>query len=199
MLQNLSASLEMKGLGYMKYVLLSRMYYIASRRTSEQNLNEWWAEKHQMKLKKQDKISPERTFFNYEEGCLGLPYRNLANPCSLYLVKWELPGKPVFPALFSQVHRHKRTENRETAAPQDILQMLGTEAEATNSALVSAVVSNTVSVVHAEQRGFGKARGSGGSLVGKKRFPSQSNGNEEKLMADAEILQSSDPKRQKEM
>lgn len=27
MLQNLSASLEMKGLGYMKYLLLSRMYY----------------------------------------------------------------------------------------------------------------------------------------------------------------------------
>jgi hypothetical protein len=36
---------------------------------------------------KENKISLGRTFFNYEEGCLGLPYRNLANPCSLYLVK----------------------------------------------------------------------------------------------------------------
>lgn len=98
-LQNLSASLEMKGLGYMKYRLLSWKYSVAGGRTSEQNLNEWWAEKHQMKLKKQNKISHERTFFNYEEGCLGLPNRNLANPCSLYLVKWELPSKPFFSCL----------------------------------------------------------------------------------------------------
>ncbi|MXQ82644.1 hypothetical protein E5288_WYG009638 [Bos mutus] len=33
-----------------------------------------------------------------------------------------------------QVHRHKRTENRKAAAPQDVLQILGTEAEAMNSA-----------------------------------------------------------------
>ena len=89
----------MKGLGYMKYRLLSWMYSVAGGRTSEQNLNEWWAEKHQMKLKKLNKISHERTFFNYEAGCLGLPDRNRATPCSLYLVKWELPGKPFFSCL----------------------------------------------------------------------------------------------------
>lgn len=63
--------------------------------------------------------------------------------------------------------------------------MLGTEAEARDSALVS--------VVCAEQRGLGKARGERGMLGGKKGFPSQSNSNEEKLMADGEILQSPDP------
>jgi hypothetical protein len=48
-----------------------------------------------MRLKNENKISPERTFFNYE-GCLGLPDRNLANPGSLDLGEWQLLGKLVF-------------------------------------------------------------------------------------------------------
>lgn len=131
--------------------------------------------------------------FNYEEGCPGLSCRNLANPCSLYLVKMSTTWKAFFPALLSQVHRHKRTETREAAATQDTLQMQRTEAEAMPSAPVSAVAANAAAVVHAEQRLLGKTRESAGSLVGKKWFLSQSNGNEEKLMEDAEILQSSDP------
>lgn len=58
---------------------------------------------------------------------------------------------------------------------------------------MSAVASDAVSVVCAQQRGLGKTRESGRSLVGKKQFPSQSRGSEEKPMAHADILQSSDP------
>lgn len=94
---------------------------------------------------------------------------------------------------YSQVHRHKRAENRKAAAPQDVLPMLGTEAEATNSALVSVVASDAISAARASQRGLAKTRGSGRSLVGKTQFPSQSSGIEEKPMAHADILQSSDP------
>lgn len=57
--------------------------------------------------------------------------------------------KAVFPALLFRVQRHKGTENREAAAPPDIPQMLGTETEATDSALVRVVASNMVSVVFA--------------------------------------------------
>lgn len=52
-------------------------------------------------------------------------------------------------------------------------------------------------IVHAKQKNLGKARGEWGKLGGKKRFPSQSNSNEEKHMADEEILQSPELKKKK--
>lgn len=54
--------------------------------------------------------------------------------------------KAVFPALLTQVHRHKKTENREAATSGDTLQMLGREAEAKDSALVNLLASNTAAL-----------------------------------------------------
>lgn len=79
-----------------------------------------------MRLNKKNKISPERTFFNYKEGCLGLPDRNLANPGSLDLGEWQLPGKPVSLHQFLRSRDIKGAGDREVIA-HGILKMTGIE------------------------------------------------------------------------
>lgn len=67
--------------------------------------------------------------------------------------------KAMFPALLFQVQRQKGTENREAEHHQSSCKRQQQRQEATDPALVSVVASNMVSVVPAEQRGSGKARG----------------------------------------
>lgn len=98
----------MKGLGDMKYRLLSQMYN-TGRNTPAWNLNEWWAEKRRMRLKEENRISHERTFFNYEEGCLGLPGRNLCKSWFFRPGRMAAAYKVGSPDSVSQVQRHKRS------------------------------------------------------------------------------------------
>lgn len=98
----------MKGLGDMKYRLLSQMYN-TGRNTPAWNLNEWWAEKRRMRLKEENRISHERTFFNYEEGCLGLPGRHLCKSWFFIPGRMAAAYKVGSPDSVSQVRRHKRS------------------------------------------------------------------------------------------
>lgn len=101
----------MKGLGDMKYLLLSQMYN-TGRNTPAWNLNEWWAEKHRMRLKEENRISHERTFFNYEEGCLGLPGRNLCKSWFFRPGRMAAAYQVCSPDSVSQVRRHKKELRR---------------------------------------------------------------------------------------
>lgn len=98
----------MKGLGDMKYLLLSQMYN-TGRNTPAWNLNEWWAEKRRMRLKEENRISHERTFFNYEEGCLGLPGRNLCKSWFFRPRRMAAAYQVCSSDSVSQVRRHKRS------------------------------------------------------------------------------------------
>lgn len=136
-----------------------------------------------MKLKKENKISHERTVFNYEEGCLGLPRRHLANPCSLWLVKWELPGKPCFLPCSFRSRDTKGLRREKQQGPQDISPMQGTETgHGFSTSEHCGFQCGQRSACYTE--GAGKGKGRVREAWWEKRFPSQSISNEEKLRAN---------------
>lgn len=101
-------------------------------------------------------------------------------------IKWELPGEPFF-LLYSLRSRHIKAKEREAAASDVILPVLGPEAAARELAPVSLIAPNTVSLCTLSRGGEERQGKSGGILVGEKVAITQQE-QWEKLRADGEIL-----------
>lgn len=122
------------------------------------------------KTEKESKISRERTFFNYEEGCLGLPYRNLANPCSLYLHQMRATWGALFPALLSQIQAYKGWGERSSSITSHPASA-GNRGRGQGTGTSRPHSSQYCLPVHTAQRGWGTAREEWGTLGGEKRLP----------------------------